>query len=161
MVSIPCVCVATDPATICSISGGGGGGFWDEVASQKSSLAKPSTITKSLSSGAVSAQMKPKQKPKPKKEEQQVLKVFSSASAQDDFTEWCIKALADINSSVDGECPYFFLIMASLNTFSCFFLLLFLFLCSLLSSFQSHRSWRKDNIIGSGQVRFFFQHLIK
>lgn len=82
-------------------------GFWDEATSQKSVQNKPSMLSKSVSSSAVvgkQQQQKPSSKSsKAKREEQQVMKVFNNGPAHDEFTEWCIKALADINSSVDGE----------------------------------------------------------
>lgn len=82
-------------------------GFWDELSSQKNTQNKPSTLSKSVSSSAVNtaqSKQQPKQsKSKAKREEAQVMKVFNNGPSHDEFTEWCIRALTDINSSVDGE----------------------------------------------------------
>lgn len=84
-------------------------GFWDELSSQKGIQNKPSTLSKSVSSSVVNTTTQSKQqqqkqiKSKAKREEQQVIKVFNNGPSHDEFTEWCIKALTDINSSVDGE----------------------------------------------------------
>lgn len=66
-------------------------------------------LSKSVSSSAVTTthtkqqQQQKQPKSKAKREEQQVMKVFSNGPSHDEFTEWCIKALTDINSSVDGK----------------------------------------------------------
>lgn len=84
-------------------------GFWDELSSsQKITPTKPSTLSKSVSSSAINTtqtrqQQQKQSKSKTKREEQQVMKVFSNGPSHDEFTEWCIKALTDINSSVDGK----------------------------------------------------------
>lgn len=87
-------------------------GFWDEMSSQKSTQNKPSTISKSVSSNVVNTTAQTRQQPqkqtksKAKKEEQQVMKVFSNGPSHDEFTEWCIRALTDITSTIDGKLVY-------------------------------------------------------
>ncbi|KAF5296951.1 hypothetical protein FQR65_LT10103 [Abscondita terminalis] len=78
------------------------GGFWEEASIQKSPN-KPSAVSKSSSTSAVTAI---KQVPKPnkcktKKEEQHIMKLFSNGPAADEFTEWCTSALKKLNSTVD------------------------------------------------------------
>jgi len=79
-----------------------GVGFWDEASLQKSPN-KPSSVSKSNSTSAVNAskQIVKQNKSKTKKEEQQVMKLFSNGPATDEFTEWCTIALKKLNSTVD------------------------------------------------------------
>ncbi|KAK4887571.1 hypothetical protein RN001_003842 [Aquatica leii] len=77
-------------------------GFWEEASIQKSPN-KPSAVSKSSSTSAVTAskQILKQVKCKTKKDEQHVMKLFSNGPAADEFTEWCTSALKKLNSTVD------------------------------------------------------------
>jgi hypothetical protein len=91
--------------------GGGVGGFWDEVTQNApkpsgkpvGGKAKPSTATSGTGnnpSGKATGS-----KTRSKKEEALVMKLFEqNVSRGDEFTQWCIKALSGLQSSVDGGC---------------------------------------------------------
>ncbi|XP_022912828.1 GIGYF family protein Gyf isoform X3 [Onthophagus taurus] len=90
-------------------------GFWDDVPTQKAP-SKPSNVVKSNSTSAMVTQAKPQQQPqqqqqpkvakaKTKKEETTGSKNNGSLStngpATEEFTQWCIKALSNVTSTVD------------------------------------------------------------
>ncbi|KAI4463064.1 grb10 interacting gyf protein [Holotrichia oblita] len=79
-------------------------GFWDDSTSHHISVHKPSSVTKSNSTSAMTAavikQQSKQTKAKPKKEES-VSNKTSNGPATEEFTAWCAKALANINSIVD------------------------------------------------------------
>lgn len=81
-------------------------GFWDDSTSHHISVHKPSNVTKSNSTSAMTAAVtKPQSKQtkaKPKKEET-VSNKTSNGPATEEFTAWCAKALANINSIVDSK----------------------------------------------------------
>lgn len=120
-----------------SCHSGSGPGFWDEVASPAVSPVKPAaqatkkaTPVKSASTSnvATAAQAtKSNSSAKKKKEEATVLKLFEqTVQRTDEFSQWCHKALASLQSSVDGK-GMCFIFIHSTATKSFSFLLLFLF----------------------------------
>lgn len=86
-------------------------GFWDDPTPIKPSIAtkqlpKQNTATKSTLNQQQQQQQNNKaSKNKSKREEEFVKKLFEQNTAKtDDFTQWCIKALAPIQSTIDSEC---------------------------------------------------------
>ncbi|GJQ65513.1 hypothetical protein Trydic_g7614 [Trypoxylus dichotomus] len=80
-------------------------GFWDDSTSHhQTSVHKPSSVTKSNSNSAmiaaVAKQQSKQTKTKSKKDEV-VSNKTSNGPATEEFTAWCTKALANINSIVD------------------------------------------------------------
>lgn len=105
--------ICLDPHVFCS-------GFWDEASLQKSPN-KPSAVSKSNSTSAVNTnkQVIKQNKSKTRKEEQQVMKLFSNGPASDEFTEWCTNALKKLNSTVDSKDKFFLLEALLVIYFSC------------------------------------------
>ncbi|XP_066257263.1 GIGYF family protein Gyf [Euwallacea similis] len=84
------------------------GGFWDEPAPKPQPI-KPSNVAKSNSMSTINSaskqppkqQQSQQQKPKAKKEEATASKKNHNNNVDDEFTNWCFKALSSIDTNVD------------------------------------------------------------